>query len=52
MKITLTPRDKKLLVGLAVFLLIVGVGFGILYPMIKAEKRLSEELKTEKDIMD
>ena len=52
MKITLTPRDKKLLVGLAVFLLIVGVGFGILYPMIKAEKRLSEELKTEKAIMD
>lgn len=52
MKITLTPRDKKLLVGLAVFLLIVGVGFGILYPMKKAEKRLSEELKTEKAIMD
>ena len=52
MKITLTPRDKKLLVGLAVFLLIVGVGFGILYPMIKAEKRLSEALKTEKAIMD
>lgn len=49
---TLTPRDKKLLVGLAVFLLIVGVGFGILYPMKTTEQRLDTELQEETILME
>lgn len=52
MKLTLTPRDKKLLIGLAVFLLIVGGGFGIVLPLKQAGNRLSDELQEEKTIME
>lgn len=52
MKLTLTPRDKKLLIGLAVFLLVVGGIFGILFPLKNIEKRLSEEVQTEQELME
>lgn len=44
----LTDRDKKLLVILAVFVLIVGVGFGVLYPLASKNQELQMQLTEAK----
>lgn len=44
MTMKLTDRDKKLLVILAVFVLIVGVGAGIIYPLLHKNEELQTQL--------
>ena len=43
MTLKLTERDKKLLVILAVFVLIVGVGAGVLMPLLDKGQELQEK---------
>ena len=43
MTLQLTERDKKLLVILAVFVLIVGVGAGVLMPLLDKGQELQEK---------
>lgn len=47
MTTTLTDRDKKLLVILAVFVLTVGVGAGVLYPLVNKNQELQTQLVEE-----
>ena len=50
MTLKLTERDKKLLVFLAIFLIIVGIGAGMIYPLFTWSKSLDEELSTQKQL--
>ena len=50
MTLKLTERDKKLLVFLAIFLIIVGIGAGVIYPLFTWSKSLDEELSTQKQL--
>lgn len=40
----ITERDKKLLIFLAVFLLIVGLGAGVIYPVMEKSQAISDQL--------
>lgn len=40
----LTERDKKLLIFLAVFIVVIGIGAGVLLPLIQKSQDLSSEL--------
>ncbi len=40
----ITDRDKKLLIFLAVFLLIVGLGAGVIYPILEKSQEVSDQL--------
>lgn len=44
MTLKLTERDKKLLVFLAIFVLVVGIGVGVIYPLFNRSKSLEQEL--------
>ena len=44
MTLKLTQRDKKLLIVLAVVVLIVGVGAGLLFPLMEKGQNLKEEV--------
>lgn len=47
MTLKVTERDKKLLVVLAVVLIVFGMGFGILLPLVEKGQELSEQLLEE-----
>ena len=40
----LTQRDKKLLVFLAVFVMVIGLGAGVIYPLAAKSQELQEKL--------
>lgn len=40
----LTSRDKKLLIFLAVFLLVVGLGAGVIYPIMEKTQEVADQL--------
>ena len=44
MTLKMTERDKKLLVFLMIFVMIVGIGAGVLYPLLDKSQSLREEL--------
>ena len=44
MKLEVTERDKKLLVFLAVFLIVVGIGFGIILPLLNKNQQVKAEI--------
>ena len=48
MTLKLTERDKQLLIVLAVVVLIVGIGAGVLLPMIEKGQSLKEEVTDAK----
>lgn len=50
MKMTLTEKDKKLLVMLSVFVIVVCIGYWGIYPVLKETKKLSKEIESAKDI--
>ena len=50
MTLKLTERDKKLLVFLAIFLIIVGIGAGVIYPLFTWSKSLDEEISAQKQL--
>lgn len=56
MTLKMTERDKKLLVFLAIFLIVVGGGAGIIFPLMNKSQELSEQLaearieQTEKEM--
>ena len=44
MELKITKRDKKLLVVLAIFILVVGVGAGVLFPLLQKNTELKEKI--------
>lgn len=44
MKLEVTERDKKLLVFLAVFVILVGIGFGVILPLLGHNQRVKAEI--------
>ena len=50
MKFEMTERDKKLLIFLSVFLIVVCIGYWGLYPIVKDIKKTDKKIQTEKDI--
>ncbi|QNM06130.1 hypothetical protein [Qiania dongpingensis] len=48
MTLKLTERDKKLLVFLAAFVMVVGLGFGVLYPLLEKNQEKAEALAEAK----
>ena len=52
MKFEMTERDKKLLVFLSVFVIVVCIGYWGVYPVIKDINKTNEKIQTEKDLQD
>lgn len=50
MKMTLTEKDKKLLVMLSIFVIVVCIGYWGILPVLKKTKKLSTEIETAKDL--
>ena len=50
MKFEMTERDKKLLIFLSVFLIVVCIGYWGIYPIVKDIKSIDKKVQTEKDI--
>ncbi len=48
MTLKLTERDKKLLVFLAAFVIVVGLGFGVFYPLLEKNQEKAEALAEAK----
>ena len=44
MTLKVTERDKKLLVFLAIFVVVVGLGAGVILPLLSKSQELREEL--------
>ncbi|MBQ7706623.1 MAG: hypothetical protein IJT72_02445 [Lachnospiraceae bacterium] len=49
MKFEMTDRDKKLLIFLSVFVIVVCIGYWGIYPVIKDIKNIDKKIETEKD---
>lgn len=47
----LTERDKKLLIFLAIFCIVVGIGYWGIYPQIKAISKINEDIADEEQQM-
>lgn len=50
MKMELTQRDKRLLIFLAIFVTVVGLGYWGIYPSIKAIKSIDNEIALQQQI--
>ncbi|MDO5155039.1 MAG: hypothetical protein Q4D51_03645 [Eubacteriales bacterium] len=50
MKYEMSERDKKLLIMLSVFVIVVGIGYWGIFPQIKSIREMDEQLKKEKQI--
>ena len=44
MKFEITERDKKLLVMLSIFVIVVCIGYWGIYPVMKEKKKLGKEI--------
>ena len=52
MKFEMTERDKKLLIFLSVFVIVVCIGYWGVYPVIKDMKSIDKKIQTEKDLKE
>ena len=52
MKFEMTERDKKLLIFLSVFVIVVCIGYWGVYPVIKDISATKEKIQTEKDLKE
>lgn len=52
MKFEMTERDKKLLVFLSVFVIVVCIGYWGVYPVIKDINKTKEKIQTEKELQE
>ncbi|MDD6135943.1 MAG: hypothetical protein PUB54_02065 [Lachnospiraceae bacterium] len=50
MKFEITERDKKLLVMLSIFVIVVCIGYWGIYPVMKEKKKLGKEIENEKEL--
>ncbi|MDD6328583.1 MAG: hypothetical protein Q4D54_04970 [Eubacteriales bacterium] len=49
MKMEMTEKDKKLLVMLSIFVIVVCIGYWGIYPVLKDMKKISNEIVAQKD---
>ena len=52
MKFEMTERDKKLLIFLSVFVIVVCIGYWGVYPVIKDINSIKEKTQAEKDLKE
>ncbi len=52
MKFEMSERDKKLLIFLSVFVIVVCIGYWGIYPVIKDIKSIDKKIQTEKDLKE
>lgn len=52
MKLEMTERDKKLLVMLSIFVIVVCIGYWGVYPHIKSVREANKEIEEEQEIKD
>lgn len=50
MKMELTQKDKRLLIFLAIFVIVVCIGYGGIYPAVKAIKQIDEDIAEQQDL--
>lgn len=51
LEMQMTDRDKKLLIFLAIFVIVVGIGYWGVYPQIKAINEINEEIQYQENKM-